>query len=57
MVCLRVQLPFPKTTLQVALSWWFGLVVWEFEPLVLVEGKTHLEPLNHWAPNHLLEGS
>ena len=25
--------------LKVTLSWWFGLVVWGFEPLAVVEGK------------------
>ena len=30
---------------QVVNSWWFGLVVWGFEPLVLVEGKSGTPPL------------
>ena len=33
-----------------ALNWWLGMVVWEFEPLVLVEGKWETTPGT--PPNH-----
>ena len=40
---------------QVTLRWWFGLVVWGFEPLVFVEGKWErvslFVPLNKDTPN------
>ena len=37
-------------SVQVFLNWWFGLVVWGFEPLVLVEGKLGTTS-NHQATN------
>ena len=44
---------------QVTLSCWFGLVVWGFAPLVLVEDRWETIPEDHQTtnPNHQLEGS
>ena len=40
--------PFPKWQLQARQpSVWFGFVVWEFEPLVLLEGRRDSPPPNH----------
>ena len=46
--CLLV--PFCVFVFQVTPSWWFGLVLWGFKPLVLLEGKWEPPPRTTTPP-------
>ena len=45
----KVFMEMELLTFQITVNWWFQLVVWGFEPLVLVEGLLKHQTTN---PNH-----